>query len=88
LPSLSKSKRTDHDLAVKRQGLITFDQTHSLQVAADITIRPTITEAVDESFLARLEAWGGSSSNKDNDEPEEPASDGVAESDALPGTSR
>lgn len=72
----------------KRQGLIAFDQTHSLQVAADITIRPTITEAVDESFLARLEAWGGSSSTKDSDEQEEPASDGAAESDALPETPR
>lgn len=72
----------------KRQGLITFDQTHSLQVAADITIRPTITEAVDESFLARLEAWGGSSSNKDSDGQEEPASDDVAESDAPPGMPR
>jgi len=72
----------------KRQGLITFDQTHSLQVAADITIRPTITETVDESFLVRLEAWGGSSSNKDSDGQEEPDSDGAAESDALPETPR
>jgi len=72
----------------KRQGLITFDQTHSLQVAADITIRPTITEAVDESFLARLEAWGGSSHTKDSDEQEEPASGDPAESDAPPGTPR
>ena len=72
----------------KRQGLIAFDQTHSLQVAADITIRPTITEAVDESFLARLEAWGGSSSTKDSDEQEEHTSDGAAESDALPETPR
>jgi hypothetical protein len=72
----------------KRQGLITFDQTHSLQVAADITIRPTITEAVDESFLARLEAWGGSSHNKDSDEQEEPASGDLADSDAPPGTLR
>ena len=72
----------------KRQGLITFDQTHSLQVAADITIRPTTTEAVDESFLARLEAWGGSSHNKDSDEHEEPASGDLADSDAPPGTPR
>jgi hypothetical protein len=41
----------------KRQGLIAFDQSHSLNVSADITIRPTIMEAVDESFVARLEAW-------------------------------
>lgn len=72
----------------KRQGLITFDQTHSLQVAADITIRPTITEAVDESFLARLEAWGGSPTTKDSDGQEEPASDDAAESDALSETPR
>lgn len=72
----------------KRQGLITFDQTHSLQVAADITIRPTITEAVDESFLARLEAWGGSSNNKDSDEQEERASGDLAQSDVSPGMPR
>jgi hypothetical protein len=41
----------------KRRGLVVFDQSHSLQVSADVTIRPTITEVVDESFLARLEAW-------------------------------
>lgn len=72
----------------KRQGLITFDQTHSLQVAADITIRPTITEAVDESFLARLQAWGGSSNDKGSDDQEEPDSDDVAASDAPPVTPR
>lgn len=42
----------------KRQGLLSFDQSHSLQVAVDVTIRPTIAEVVDESFLAQLEAWG------------------------------
>lgn len=57
----------------KQHGLITFDQSHSLNVSADITIRPTITEAVDESFVARLEAWGaqftsrGEPSDKDGD---------------------
>ena len=43
----------------KRKGLVTFDQTHSIQVSADILIRPTITEVVDGSFLARIEVWGG-----------------------------
>lgn len=46
----------------KRRGLVTFDQSHSLQVSVDITIRPTITEVIDESFLARLEAWAEQSS--------------------------
>ena len=43
----------------KRKGLVTFDQTHSIQVSADILIRPTITEVVDGSFLARIEVWAG-----------------------------
>jgi hypothetical protein len=47
--------------ALKRQGLVTFDQSHSLQVSAEVTIRPTITEAIDESFIARLETWAGQS---------------------------
>lgn len=46
-------------ITMKRQGIVSFDQTHSLNVSADITIRPTITEAVDESFVARMEAWSG-----------------------------
>lgn len=50
----------------KRRGLVTFDQSHSLQISADVTIRPTITEVVDESFLARLEAWAEQSSPKSN----------------------
>lgn len=41
----------------KRQGLITFDPSYPLQVSADVTIRPTIIAALDESFLARLEGW-------------------------------
>lgn len=49
-------------LTFKRRGLVTFDQSHSLQVSADVTIRPTITEVVDESFLVRLEAWAEPSS--------------------------
>ena len=52
----------------KRQGLVTFDQSHSIHVSADITIRPTITEVIDESFLARLEAWGGQTSAATEDD--------------------
>jgi hypothetical protein len=51
----------------KRKGLVTFDQSHSLQVSVDITIRPTITEVVDGSFLARMEVWGGQSSGSNRD---------------------
>jgi hypothetical protein len=43
----------------KRKGLVTFDQNHSLQVSVDVQIRPTITEVIDDTFLARLEVWGG-----------------------------
>jgi hypothetical protein len=43
----------------KRKGLVTFDQTHSIQVSVDVLIRPTITEVVDGSFLARIEVWAG-----------------------------
>jgi hypothetical protein len=43
----------------KRKGLVTFDQTHSIQVSVDVLIRPTITEVVDSSFLARIEVWAG-----------------------------
>jgi hypothetical protein len=46
----------------KRKGLVAFDQNNSLQVSVDIRIRPTITEVVDDSFLARMEVWGGQSS--------------------------
>ncbi|HEY4940652.1 MAG TPA: DUF4194 domain-containing protein [Rhizomicrobium sp.] len=42
----------------KRRGLVTFDQSESLQQSVDVTIRPTITDVVDESFLTRLQAWG------------------------------
>lgn len=55
----------------KRKGLLTFDQSHPLQVSVDVEIRPTITEVVDDSFLARLEAWGGRPVN--GGDPEEPA---------------
>ncbi len=70
----------------KRQGLITFDQTHSLQVAADITIRPTITEAVDESFLAHVEAWAGSSQSRESDRQEQSAEDQESEPSVPPET--
>ncbi len=50
----------------KRKGLVTFDQTHSLQISVDVQIRPTITEVVDDSFLARLEVWGGNTSPTGN----------------------
>lgn len=43
----------------KRKGLVTFDQTHSIKVSVDVLIRPTITEVVDGSFLARIEVWAG-----------------------------
>lgn len=41
----------------KRRGLVGFDQSHSLNVDVDVTLRPTLTEAVDESFVAHLDAW-------------------------------
>lgn len=61
----------------KRRGLVTFDLSHSLQVSADVTIRPTITEVVDESFLARLEAWAEQSSGarRNGEELDNSASD-------------
>jgi hypothetical protein len=61
----------------KRKGLVSFDQNQSLQMSADVKIRPTITEVVDDSFLARIEVWGGQSSGagRENDEAgnDEPA---------------
>jgi Domain of unknown function (DUF4194) len=61
----------------KRKGLVTFDQNHSLQVSADVTIRPTITEVVDGSFLARIEVWAGQSSGikREGDDADSDASD-------------
>lgn len=71
-------------ITFKRRGLLTFDQSHSLQVSADVTIRPTITEVVDESFLARLEAWAEQSSDARRiaEEPDSGATDDEPE-DAL-----
>lgn len=58
--------------AFRRKGLVTFDQNHSLQVSVDVKIRPTITEVVDDTFLARLEVWGGHmpASASEAEEPE------------------
>jgi hypothetical protein len=50
----------------KRKGLVAFDQNHSIQVSADIIIRPTITEVIDSSFLARIEVWAGLSTPADS----------------------
>ena len=60
--TLKPGELRDILITFKRRGLLTFDQSHSLQVSADVTIRPTIAEVVDESFLARLEAWAEQSS--------------------------
>jgi hypothetical protein len=65
----------------KRKGLVTFDQNHSLQVSVDVQIRPTITEVVDDSFLARLEVWGGHSSGAGKDSEEVASEDDTANSD-------
>ena len=64
----------------KRKGLVSFDQNHSLQVSVDIKIRPTITEVVDDSFLARLEVWGGqvSAPEKGSEEPIDHGADSEA----------
>lgn len=41
----------------KRRGLVSFDQSHSLNVDVEVSLRPTLLEIVDESFLARIAAW-------------------------------
>lgn len=41
----------------KRRGLLSFDQSHSLNVEVEVSLRPTLLEVVDESFLARIDAW-------------------------------
>ena len=41
----------------KRRGLVNFDQSHSLNVNVDISLRPTLLEVVDESFLTRIADW-------------------------------
>src|SRR5262245_40638799 len=45
--TLKPGELRDILITFKRRGLLTFDQSHSLQVSADVTIRPTITEVVD-----------------------------------------
>ena len=69
----------------KRKGLVSFDQNNSLQVTVDVQIRPTITEVVDSTFVARLEAWGGHSptADKEADAPVEEAANG-SEGQAAP----
>lgn len=68
----------------KRRGLVMFDQSHSLQVSADVTIRPTITEVVDESFLVRLEAWGEQSSGATRNVEEFDGNNSDEESEDVP----
>jgi len=46
-------------IGFRRKGLVSFDHDSPLQISIDVRIRPTITEVVDESFLARIEAWAG-----------------------------
>lgn len=41
----------------RRRGLVSFDQSHSLNVDVEVSLRPTLLEVVDESFLARIDAW-------------------------------
>ena len=46
-----------------RRGLVSFDQSHSLSVDAEVALRPTLLEVVDESFLARIDTWRDASSS-------------------------
>lgn len=55
----------------RRRGLVSFDQTHSLNVDVEVSLRPTLLEVVDESFLARIDAWRDASSSQ----PEAPDAD-------------
>ena len=41
----------------RRRGLVSFDRSHSLNTDAEVALRPTLLEVVDESFLARIDAW-------------------------------
>ena len=41
----------------RRRGLVSFDRSHSPNVDAEVALRPTLLEVVDESFLARIDAW-------------------------------
>ena len=51
----------------RRRGLVSFDQSHSLNVDAEVALRPTLLEVVDESFLARIDAWRDASSSSRSD---------------------
>jgi hypothetical protein len=70
----------------KRKGLVSFDQSNSLQASVDVKIRPTITEVVDDSFLARLEVWGGQTSGTDTSGGE--SIEYEADGEASPSTTR
>ncbi|MGK2740357.1 DUF4194 domain-containing protein [Tepidicaulis sp. LMO-SS28] len=48
----------------KRRGLVGFDQSHSLNVDVEVSLRPTLLEVVDESFLSRIAAWREGSSSQ------------------------
>ena len=48
----------------RRRGLISFDQSHSLHVDVEVSLRPTLLEVVDESFLARIDAWRDASKHQ------------------------
>ena len=48
----------------RRRGLVSFDQSHSLNVDVEVSLRPTLLEVVDESFLARIDAWRDASSSQ------------------------
>ena len=47
----------------RRRGLVNFDLSHSLNVDAEVALRPTLLEVVDESFLARIDTWRDASSS-------------------------
>jgi len=69
----------------KRKGLVWFDQNNSLQVSVDVRIRPTITEVVDDSFLARIEVWAGQGEASGSDAQESALTDEhESEDDATP----
>jgi hypothetical protein len=51
----------------RRRGLVSFDQSHSLNVDVEVSLRPTLLEIVDESFLARIDAWRDASSSSQSE---------------------
>ena len=69
----------------RRRGLVSFDQSHSLSVDAEVALRPTLLEVVDESFLARIDTWrdASSSSRSEAIDPDRecPLSGGQADAD-------